>query len=135
MLENLPHLLLQWAVSAVSLWVASLVFKGVRFSSTTSLIVAALLLGFVNAIVRPVLIILTLPLTVLSLGLFLLVINAAMLLLVAALVKGFSVSGFWTALFASILISVLSLVLGTFLPGSETSWYRLPTTSGSTVWI
>lgn len=135
MLENLPHLLLQWAVSAVSLWVASLVFKGIRFSSTTSLIVAALLLGFVNAIVRPVLIILTLPLTVLSLGLFLLVINAAMLMLVAALVRGFSVSGFWTALFASILISVLSLVLGTLLPGSETSWYRLPTTSGSTVWI
>lgn len=135
MLENLPHLLLQWAVSAVSLWVASLVFKGIRFSSTVSLIVAALLLGFVNAIVRPVLIILTLPLTVLTLGLFLLVINAALLLLVAALVRGFSVSGFWTALFASILISVLGLVLGTLLPGNETSWYRLPTTSGSTVWI
>lgn len=135
MLENLPHLLLQWALSAVSLWAASLVFNGIRFNSSSALIFSALLLGFVNAIVRPVLIVLTLPLTVLTLGLFLLVINAAMLLLVASMVRGFTISGFWTALFASIFISVLNLLLGTLLPGSETSWYRLPTTSGNTVWI
>ena len=70
-----------------------------------------------------------------TLGLFLLVINAMMLLLVAALVRGFTISGFWTAFFASIFIAVLNLALGALLPGSETSWYRIPHTQGSTIWL
>ena len=135
MLDNLIYFLLQWAISALSLWVASHVFSGVRFAGSSSLIVSALLLGFVNAVIRPILIVLTLPLTVLTLGLFLLVINAAMLLLVSALVRGFSISGFWTAFFASILISILSLALGALLPGSEISWYHLPNTQGHTIWL
>jgi putative membrane protein len=135
MLDNLLPFLLQWAVSALTLWIASHVFGGIRFASTSSLVVAALLLGFVNAVVRPILIFLTLPLTVITLGLFLLVINAMMLLLVAALVRGFTISGFWTAFFASIFIAVLNLALGALLPGSETSWYRIPHTQGSTIWL
>src|SRR4030095_3645554 len=87
--------------------------------SASALVVSALLLGFANALVKPLLIVLTLPLTLLTFGLFLLVINALMILLVAALVRGFKVSGFWTALFASIFISLLSVLLGSLLVGSD----------------
>lgn len=135
MLDNLMPFLLQWALSALTLWIASHVFGGIRFTNTSSLIVSALLLGFVNAVIRPILIVLTLPLTVITLGLFLLVINALMLLLVSAVVPGFKISGFWTAFFAGIFIAVLSLALGALLPGNETSWYQIPHTQGNTVWL
>ncbi len=119
MLANLVPFLIHWAITAVSLWVASHIFRGLKFDSTGALIVAALLLGFANAIVKPLLIVLTLPLTLLTFGLFLLVINALMILLVAALVKGFRVSGFWTALFASLFVSILSILIGSLLGGSD----------------
>lgn len=119
MLNNLSPFLLHWAITAISLWVTSLLFQGIRFSSTSALIVSALLLGFANAIVKPLLIVLTLPLTFLTFGLFLLVINALMILLVASLVSGFKVSSFWTAFFASIFISVFSLLIGAFLPSDS----------------
>jgi putative membrane protein len=115
MLNNLTYFLLHWGIIALSLWVASHIFRGIRFADTASLIVSALLLGFANAIVKPVLIILTLPLTLLTFGLFLLVINALMILLVSSLVKGFTVSSFWTAFFASIFIAVLSFLIGSFV--------------------
>jgi putative membrane protein len=121
MLNNLTPFLLHWAITALSLWVASHIFNGVRFESTSALIVSALLLGFANAVVKPLLIVLTLPLTMLTFGLFLLVINALMILLVSALVKGFRVSGFWTAFFASIFISLLSLVFGALATGGDPS--------------
>jgi putative membrane protein len=107
--------LLHWAITSLSLWVASYVFSGLKFANVSALIISALLLGFANAIVRPLLIILTLPLTVVTLGFFLLVINALMIMLVSALVSGFSVSGFWTAFFASIFIAVLSFLINWFL--------------------
>ena len=119
MLHHLTPFLLHWAITALSLWVASHLFKGIRFADTSSLIVSALLLGFANAIVKPLLIVLTLPLTLLTFGLFLLVINALMILLVSSLVRGFTVSGFWTAFFASIFIAVLSFVLGSFVTDSD----------------
>src|SRR3990167_10513654 len=115
MLQNLAQFLLHWAITALSLWLASLLFKGLKFTDTSSLVVSALLLGFANAVVKPLLIVLTLPLTLLTFGLFLLVINALMILLVSALVRGFKVSGFWTAFFASIFIAVLSWVIGAFV--------------------
>jgi len=115
MLNNLAPFLIHWAITAISLWVASHLFRGIKFESTGALVVSALLLGLANAVVKPLLIVLTLPLTLVTLGLFLLVINALMILLVAALVKGFRVSGFWTALFASIFISILSVVIGSFV--------------------
>ncbi|MCJ0765575.1 phage holin family protein [Variovorax terrae] len=119
MLNNLAPFLTHWAITALSLWVASYLFSGLKFDSTASLVVSALLLGFANAIVKPLLIVLTLPLTLLTFGLFLLVINALMIMLVAALVRGFKVSGFWTAFFASIFISLLSIVIGSLLGGSD----------------
>ncbi|CAG4884090.1 putative Uncharacterized membrane protein YvlD [Georgfuchsia toluolica] len=110
--------LVQWLITSLSLWVSSYVFTGIRFDSTQALVVSALLLGFANAIVKPLLILLTLPLTLVTFGLFLLVINALMILLVSSLVKGFTVSGFWTAFFASIFISVLSFLIGAFFSGN-----------------
>jgi len=112
--------LIHWAVTTLLLWVASHVFKGITYTSPGALWVAALLLGLVNAIVRPVLVLLTLPLTILTLGLFLLVINALMMMLVSAVVKGFEVKGFWTAFFASVLIAVLSFFLDAALWGGTT---------------
>jgi putative membrane protein len=119
--DNLIPFLLHWGVIALSLWVASYVFSGIRFADTASLVVSALLLGLANAVVRPLLIILTFPLTLVTLGLFLLVINALMLLLVASLVRGFTISGFWTAFFASLFITVLSFLIDVFLAGGSTS--------------
>jgi len=119
--NSLMPFLVHWGITALSLWVASHVFAGIKFTDTASLIISALLLGFANAIVKPLLIVLTLPLTFLTFGLFLLVINALMILLVAALIKGFKVSSFWTAFFASIFIAVLSFVIGTVAIGGDQS--------------
>ncbi|HSU21715.1 phage holin family protein [Comamonadaceae bacterium OTU4NAUVB1] len=117
MLQTLIPFLVHWAVIAFSLWVASHLFRGLRFDTPGALAASALLLGFANAVVKPLLVVLTLPLTFLTFGLFLLVINALMILLVSALVRGFRVSGFWTAFFASIFVSLLSLVIGALLGG------------------
>lgn len=119
MLDNLSPFLIYWGITAISLWVTSQIFQGIKFANTWSLIVSALLLGVANAIVKPLLIVLTLPLTFLTFGLFLLVINALMILLVSSLVKGFKVSSFWTAFFASIFISILSFLIGAFLPSDS----------------
>ena len=135
MLTNLTPFLLHWAITGFALWVASHVFKGIQFSSTSSLVVSALLLGLANAIVRPLLVFLTLPLTVLTFGLFLLVINALMVLLVAKLVEGFKISGFWTAFWASLFMAVLSFVLGAFLLGGSPE-YMIETSPGpGSVWL
>jgi putative membrane protein len=112
MFDHLTPFLLHWAITALSLWLASLLFKGLKFDGAASLIISALLLGLANALVRPLLIVLTFPLTLVTFGLFILVINALMILLVAWLVKGFKVSSFWTAFFASIFISLLSVAMG-----------------------
>ncbi len=132
MLQNLTPFLLHWAITAFSLWLASVVFKGIKFETKTALVISALLLGFANAVVKPLLIILTLPLTLVTFGLFLFVINALMVLLVSALVRGFKVSGFWTALFASIFISILSIVIGGFfVGGTPETTIQLPQHSGT----
>jgi putative membrane protein len=100
--------LLRAAITALGLWVASELLQGLSFDSTSKLIVAAIVLGIVNAFVRPLAFILTLPLTVLTLGLFLLVLNAGMVALVAWVVPGFRISGFWTAVGAALIVSLVS---------------------------
>jgi putative membrane protein len=104
-------------IVAVGLWVASKVVPGVTISDAWSLLWAALILGLVNAVVRPVVIVMTLPLTVLTLGLFLLVINAAMLSLVAWLLDGMTVDGFWSAFFGAIVVSLVSWLASAFIGG------------------
>jgi putative membrane protein len=103
--------LIRALVVAVGLWLASKIVSGVDFNSTGTLIAAALLLGIVNAFVRPIIIILTLPITLITLGLFLLVINALMIMLVAWFLPGFLVAGFWSAIFAAIVVSLTSWVM------------------------
>ena len=132
MLDNLTPIVLHWALTSLSLWVASHVFNGIRFADTPALVVSALMLGLANAVVRPLLIILTLPLTLVTLGFFLLVINALMLLLVSALVRGFTISGFWTAFFAALFITVLSSVLGFFVDAPDAAPLR---PSGHGRWV
>ena len=100
--------LLRAAITALGLWVASEIFSGLDFDSSAKLIVAAVLLGIVNAFVRPLAFILTLPITVLTLGLFLLVLNAAMVGLVAWIVPGFHVASFWTAVGTALIVSLVS---------------------------
>ncbi len=135
MLTNLTPFLLHWAITGFALWVASHVFKGIRFSSTSSLVVSALLLGLANAIVRPLLVVLTLPLTLLTFGLFLLVINALMLLLVAKVVNGFKVDGFWTAFWASLFMALLSVVLGAFVLGGSPEFTIETSPRPGSVWL
>ena len=91
-----------------SMWLASAIVTGMNFDTATTLFWAALWLGIVNALVRPLLVIATIPLTLITLGLFLLIINAGMLALVAKFLAGFTLSGFWAAFFGAILISVFS---------------------------
>jgi putative membrane protein len=100
--------LIRLAIGAFGLWMADLLLSGISIDGTSTLLLAAFLLGVVNAFVRPIFVILTLPLTLLTLGLFLLVINAAMLGLVAAMLPGFHVAGFGSALLGSIVVSVVS---------------------------
>ncbi len=131
MYANLINFMLHWGTTTFSLWVCSYVFSGVRFDSVSSLVISALLLGFANAVVKPVLILLTLPLTLFSFGFFLLVINALMILLVSSLVRGFTVSGFWEAFFASLFVSFLSLVIGALLSNGSPPWQSPGGSGGS----
>lgn len=100
--------LLRAAITALGLWVASELLKGLSFDSTGKLFLAAILLGIVNAFVRPLAFILTLPITIVTLGLFLLVLNAGMVALVAWLVPGFQVAGFWSAVGTALIVSLVS---------------------------
>lgn len=99
---------LRAAITALALWVASQLLVGLHFASNGKLVLAAVVLGVVNAIVRPIAFILTLPITVVTLGLFMFVLNAAMIGLVAWLIPGFTISGFWTAVGGAIVVGLVS---------------------------
>ena len=103
-------LLIRLAIGAAGLWIASRLVPGMSIEGTGTLVLAAFLLGLVNAIVRPLAIVLTFPITIVTLGLFLLVVNAGMLALVAALLDGFQLAGFGSALLGSIVVSLTSSV-------------------------
>ena len=110
--------ILRGLLAALGLWDATKMLDGIHIDTATTLVIAGLLLGVVNAIVRPFALLLSLPALVLSLGLFLLVINAAMLGLVAAMLKGFQIDGFWTALGAALIVSIVSWI-GSWFIGSR----------------
>ena len=103
-------LIVRTAITMLGLFLASQLIPGVRIEGLGSFILAALLLGVVNALVRPVAFLMTLPLTIVTLGLFLFVLNAAMFGLVAAFLDNFTVSGFWSALFGAIVVSITSTI-------------------------
>ncbi len=106
---------MRWAVAALGLWLASALVSGLHVEGGWTLLGAALLLGLVNAVVRPVLVVLTLPFTILTLGFFLLVINAAMLGLVATMFEGFRIDGFGSALLGAVIVSVTGWLASWFI--------------------
>lgn len=111
--------IVQAIVTALGLWLSARVVPGVDFTSTGSLVAAALILGLVNAIVRPIMVILTLPLTIVTLGLFLLVVNAAMIGLTAWFLGGFAVDGLWAGIGAAIVTGVVSWIAASLFGEGE----------------
>jgi putative membrane protein len=111
MQHPLVRFLLFWALNTLVLWVSAELFASVRFDGWSALLVSGLLFGIAHAVLKPLLVILTLPVTLVTLGLFLLVINALLLLLVAWLVPGFHLAGFWQAVLVGLFISVFSFIL------------------------
>jgi putative membrane protein len=105
--------LLQWLVSGLAIIITAYLLPGVKVTGFFAALVTALILGLINAFIWPLLILLTLPLNILTLGLFTLVINALLILLAAAIVPGFSVQGFWWALLFGLVLAVISYALGT----------------------
>lgn len=126
MFDSLRDFLVHWASLTVALWLAAQLFRGIRYENFSVLLAAALLLGIANTFVKPVLIFLTFPLSVLTLGLFLLVINGLMLLLVAALVRGFHVSGLWSAVGISLFVSIFSFLVNYALDSASPAFQPLP---------
>jgi putative membrane protein len=110
--------ILRGLIAALGLWAATELFDGFHINSALTLVIAGLLLGVVNAIVRPFALLLSLPALLLTLGLFLLVVNAAMLGLVALMLPGFQIDGFWTAVGGALVVSLVSWI-GSSLIGSR----------------
>ena len=110
-------LIARWIINAAALLLVAYLYSGVQVGSFGAAMIAALVLGLVNAVIRPILVILTLPVTLLTLGLFIFVINALLFWFVAEVVQGFTVTGFLAALVGSILYSVITLI---------TSWLLFP---------
>jgi putative membrane protein len=108
-------ILIRIVVNALAIVVAAKVIPGIELNGVLSALAAGLVLGVVNGIVRPILVFFTLPLTLLTLGLFLLVLNGLCLWLTSALVTGFEIHGFWAAVFGALLVSLVSWVLNAFL--------------------
>jgi putative membrane protein len=111
----MARFLVHWLVVALGLWVADWLLPGVSIGSTTALLVAALVLGFINAVVRPILQLLSLPITVLTLGLFYFVVNGIAFALAAAIVPGFHVSSLFQAILGALVLSIVSWFVGQFL--------------------
>lgn len=111
--------LARWFVTAVAVLAASKLVNGIVYADYGSLAVAALLLGIINALLRPVLLFITLPVNVLTLGLFTLVINGALFLLVGRVVSGFYVASFWAGFWGAIVVSIVSFLVGAVIRGGE----------------
>ena len=109
------RILLHWLIGAVALFLLPYVFKWVEVDSVQAALIAALVLGLVNALVRPVLLVLTLPVTLLTLGLFIFVLNGLLFWAVGSFVEGFRVAGFWSGVFGAIVYSLVSFVLAAIL--------------------
>ncbi|WP_179344242.1 phage holin family protein [Winogradskyella ursingii] len=109
------NLIIRLLINALAVFVLAHILNGVAVDGYLGAIIVAVVLAILNLLVKPILIILTLPVTVITLGLFLLVINALMILLADKLIDGFSVSSFWTALLFSVLLSILQSLLQSFL--------------------
>ena len=112
-------LLIVWLINAAALMAVAYLLPGIAVESFLTALVAALILGLVNAVIRPILILLTLPVTLLTLGLFIFVINGLLFWFVGSFIAGFVVSGFWWGVFGAVAYSILSWALSALLPGNK----------------
>ncbi len=110
------RILLVWILNAIALWLVTVFVPGVTVEDPLHAFIAAIVLGLVNALVKPILVILTLPITILTLGLFLLVINALLFWFVGSVLPGFHVAGFWWAMLGALVYSLLTWALSSLLP-------------------
>ena len=108
-------LLVKWLLSAASLLFVAYIYSGVEVQSFTSALIAAFVIGLFNVVLRPVLVVLTLPVTIVTVGLFLFVINALMFWAAAGILDGFHVNGFWAAVLGSLIYSALGLLIDSAL--------------------
>ena len=125
---------LRWLILTGAIIIASYLLDGIRVSSFFSAFFAAAMLGLLNAFFRPIVIILTLPINILSFGLFTFLINAFMLKMASGVIPGFDVSGFWSAVFGSLLITLVSWVLSSFINEQGTGQYIELTHKGGNRW-
>lgn len=117
--------LVRWMITTVAVFVAERLLPGIHCDGVAALLGASLLLGIINAFIRPVLLLLSLPWIILTMGIFILVINALLLLLVSAIIPPFQVDGFWAAFFGAIIISIVSWILSSFFRGSDGKIYPI----------
>lgn len=124
---SLAEFCLRWFVTAVAVFVAAWIVPGIQYGSFGGLVLASLLLGIVNAMVRPVLLILCLPLILVTMGLFIFILNALLLWFVAGILPGstFTVDGFWAAFWGGLVVSIVSWILSAFFRGSDGRIYPL----------
>jgi putative membrane protein len=109
-------LLLHWVISALSLMIVAYIFPGIQLQGLGAALIAPIVIGLINATIGLIVKIITFPLTILTLGIFWLIINALMLQLAAAIVPGFNVAGFWSAFFGAIVLSIVSTILHSLVP-------------------
>ncbi len=112
-------IILKWLIVTISILAASYLIPGVIVASVWTALILAVVLGLINLVIKPVLILITLPINILTLGLFTLVINALLIMLASWMVKGFEIGGFWNALIFSIVVSLFSYVLSKLLDPSK----------------
>ncbi len=111
--------LIRWGITTIAVMAAAWIIPGIRYESSGVLLGASLLLGIINAFVRPILLLLSLPFILVTMGLFIFVVNALLMLLVSSVVPGFVVDGFWSAFFGAIIVGLVSLVLSSFFRASD----------------
>lgn len=111
-------------ITAFAFWCADMLIEGISFTGPFNLVLAAIVFGIVNALIRPVLLLLSLPLTIITLGLFTLVVNAAMVGLTALLMPGMRVDGFWAAFFSAIIVAVVSWIVNRVMGDGESAAAR-----------
>jgi putative membrane protein len=119
------RLILRWIINAAALFVLPYLFSSIEVKDFYVALVVALLLGLINAVIRPILILLTLPVTILTLGLFILVINALLFWFVASFVEGFHVGGFWSAFWGAIAYSLVSWAASALILGEPAREVRI----------
>ena len=111
----MPGILIRWLTTTAAIVATAYLLDGIQVSGFFSAVFAAAVLGILNAVLRPIALLLTLPINILSLGLFTFIINALMLKMASGIIPGFGVYGFWTAIFGALLISVISWLLNSFI--------------------